>query len=183
MSAPVVEANKFVGSAAATPAPVTSTSGSLMLMPQDFSGRAWSKTSAPSNTDAYIEVVYRIYETTTGKDVVGYTDATKHPDYASLGNTTTGALFVKVGYPLPTVWEMGKGYTYTIYLGTLDASGGNLVDPDFMNDNGTDSGLPVVDPSNNDPINVPDPIVDTTKPIGFTVSVTDWTDVAGSDMK
>jgi hypothetical protein len=183
MTAPVAVANKFVGSAAATPASVTGSSGSMMLIPQDFSSRAWAMTAAPTSSDAYLEVVYRMYDSTTNKDVVGYGDATKHPDYVTLGSSETGGLWVKVGYPLPTVWNMGKAYTYTIYLGTLDASGGNLVDPDFMDDSGADSGLPVVDPSNNDPIIVPDPIVDTTKPIGFTVSVTDWVDEAGINLK
>jgi hypothetical protein len=179
MVAPVSPSNEFIGQSPVTPAAVTGSSGSLMLMPQDFTSRAWDKKEGTIATSSYIEVVYRMIETQTGKDVVGFTDATNYPDYATVGNGVTGSLFVKVGYPLDTNWAMGKAYTYTIYLGTPSASGGNLVNPNFVEDNGSDSGLPVVDPSDDTPIPVPDPIVDVDKPIGFTVSVSDWTDATG----
>jgi hypothetical protein len=182
MSAPVITANKFPGTTPAAAVAVTGTSGSLMLIPQDFSTRAWDKKGAPTTSDTYIEVVYRMYETATGKDVVGFTDATKDPDYTGGAAASPGPLFVKVGYPLNTVWEMNKAYTYTIYLGTPDASGGNIVDPNFVDPSGGDSGLPVVDPDDPSPtptpLPVPSPIVDGSKPIGFTVSVSDWTDSA-----
>jgi hypothetical protein len=181
MVAPVVSANIFPGQSPVSPVAVTGTSGSLMLLPQDFSSRAWDKKEATISTSSYIEVVYRMTETASGKDVVGFTDASNHPNYnASTDSALAGLpLFVKVGYPLPTVWTMGKAYTYTIYLGTPSASGGNVVDPDFVDNGGNDTDLPVVDPNDHHPIPVPDPIVDVDKPIGFTVSVSDWSDASG----
>jgi hypothetical protein len=182
---PQISSNTFVGKTTAES--VTGSSNSLMLMPQNLSGRAWfnpatgQPAAAPTAAQSYIEVVYRIYET-GGDDMTGYTDATDHPDYASLGNGVTGALFVKVGYPLPTNWEMGKAYTYTISLGTNDASGGNLVDDTFIDEDGNDTNLPVVHPDTEQPINVPEPIVPD-KPIGFIVSVDNWTDVPGTNLK
>ena len=173
MSAPVSDpANVFVGQT--TAASVTGSSGSLMLMPQNLSGRAWDKTLAGLAADqSYIEVVYRIYETSTGDDVVGFSDATDHPMYIALNSDATGPLFVKVGYALPTNWEMSKAYTYTLYLGTPDSSGGNLIDENFVDEEGDDSGLPVVDPSTGEEIEIPE-VVFPNKPIGFVVSVEDW---------
>jgi hypothetical protein len=181
MSAPVVSGNIFEGHSPATAANVTSTSGSLMLLPQDFTSRAWNKTEATIDDSSFIEVVYRMYETTNSKDVVGFTDAKNHPDYNEATDSALAGqpLFVKVGFPLPTTWAMGKAYTYTIYLGTPSSSGGNVVDPDFVDPGGNDTDLPVVDPNDHHPIPVPDPIVDVNEPIGFTVSVTDWSDASG----
>jgi hypothetical protein len=181
MVAPVNAANVFVGQSPASAAAVTGTSGSLMLLPQDFSARAWDKTEPTLSTASYIEVVYRMTETMSGKDVVGYTNASNHPDYDPTTDSALAGqpLFVKVGFPLPTVWTMGKAYTYTIYLGTPNSSGGNVVDDNFVDNNGDDTDLPVVDPNDHHPIPTPDPIVDVDKPIGFTVSVTDWSDASG----
>lgn len=188
MTAPAKTANQWDGDGT-TANVVTSdeTNGSLMLMPQDFSTIAWDPESATAEADltskSYIEVVYRIFETTSEKNVVGYTDATDHPQYATLGSDVTGNLFVKVGYSLPTEWLMGKAFTYTIYLGTPNASGGNLVFPNFIEDDGSDSGLPVVSPGTGEGKDVPDPIFDTDEPIGFVVSVDDWTNANGVDLK
>jgi hypothetical protein len=188
VSAPAIAANEWNGDGS-TANLVTGTSGSLMLIPQNFSTRAWDKQAAPDDHvagvggDTYIEVVYRMTETTGGKDVVGYTDATKHPQYVTLSSSETGNLFVKVGYPLDTNWEMGKTYTYTIYLGTPNSSGGNLVFDNFINDAGGDSGLPVVHPDTEEDIDVPEPIVDTTQPIDFIVKVGDWEDAAGISLQ
>ena len=173
MKAPVVAANKFVGQT--TPKAVTGASGSLMLMPQNLTSRAWNQTTiADLATSNYIEVVYRVYETATGKDIVGFSDATLHPDYATSGSTVTGPLFVKVGYVIPNNWDMSKAYTYTISLGTSNASGGNLINPDFIDKNGDDTNFKVIDPGTGTPIDVPGPVVDQNKPIGFVVSVEDW---------
>ena len=170
MTAPVAGANVFAG--VTTAAAVTGSGGSLMLMPQDLSGRAWDKTEVGLADQSYIEVVYRIFETVSNDDVVGYTDALTHP--ANGSGAVTGPLFVKVGYALPTNWLMGKAYTYTIHLGTLDSYGGNLIAGNFVDQNGADSGLPVVTPDTQEPIVVPQPIFPDNKPIGFIVSVDDW---------
>jgi hypothetical protein len=94
----------------------------------------------------------------------------------------SGALFLKVGYALPTNWQMGKAFTYTIYLGTPDASGGNLVSDKFIDKDGNETDLPVIYPDTKDPINVPDPI-NQNKPIGFVVSVVDWGTPQNNDLK
>ena len=113
-----------------------------------------------------------MYETETGKNIVGFTNAEDHPMYEELGSTVTGSLFVKVGYPLPTEWILNKAYTYVIYLDG-SSSGGILIDENFMDDDGEDSGLPVVDPETGEPIDPGEPIF-TDKPIGFDVDVNDW---------
>ena len=172
---------------------VTGTSGSLMLMPQNISTRtAWDPTASGAVApvaQAYIEVVYRVVGTSSGDDVVGYTEAQDHPNY-STGSpylpvpAADSPLFVKVGYPLPTNWLMSSAYTYTIYLGDPDASGGNLIDDTFIDEDGDETGLPVVDPTDPTvPKVIPDPIFDLTKPIGFTVSVDAWTIVSDIDLK
>ena len=163
--------NKFVNQTIAKD--VAGSSGSLMLMPQDLKNQAWNKTLAGLSTQSYIEVVYRVYETDGGKDVVGFSDATKHPDYADLGNGVTGPLFVKVGYPLPTEWQMGKAYAYTIYIDGI-SSGGNLIEENFIDENGEETDLPVVDPETGEPIEPPGPIFPDKDEIGFVVSVENW---------
>lgn len=168
MRAPLNVANKFAG--ATTAAKVQGSHGSLMLLPQALSGRAWDETAGNIPSQSYIEVVYRIYETSNGEDVVGYTNATQYPGG---GNGVTGPLFVKVGYSLSTTWLMGKAYTYTINLGTANDSGGDLIAENFVDKDGNDSGLPVIDPATKEAINVPEPIFPD-RPIGFIVSVDDW---------
>jgi hypothetical protein len=158
-------------------------SGSLMLVPQDLTTRAWDKSAANIPTQSYIEVVYRVYETNGGKDLVGYTDPTKHPDYATLGNAVTGPLFVKVGFPLPTNWQMSKAYTYSIFLGHPDASGGNLVEGNLIDEDGKNTNLPVRQPDTGAVVNVPDPVVNLSNPITIIVSVDDWGTANEIDMK
>ncbi|MCL2072333.1 MAG: fimbrillin family protein [Marinilabiliaceae bacterium] len=170
MKAPVAPENIFVGTT--NPTNVTGSGGSFMLMPQDLSNRGWNQKIATLGTLSYIEVVYRMYETESGKDIVGYTVAEDHPNYSELGNNIDGSLFVKVGYPLPTEWFMNKAYNYVLYLdGT--SSGGTLIDGNFIDEDGDTTELPVVDPETEEPIEPEDPIF-TDKPIGFFVVVADW---------
>ncbi|MDR0954695.1 MAG: fimbrillin family protein [Rikenellaceae bacterium] len=179
----------FEGTNPSTAANVTVTDGgtppitqTLMLIPQSFT--AWDKTAATLATASYIEVVYRMTETASPyKNVVGYTDATDHPQYTSLGSTVTGNLFVKVGYPINTTWAMGKSYTYTINLGTPAASGGNLVNNYFVDETGVATDLPVIHPDTEEDIDVPEPIVDLTQPIDFILSVGDWIDATGISLE
>jgi hypothetical protein len=163
--------------------PATAMDGNRMLIPQNNSSHAWNKTAANLGTGAYVEVVYRMWNTATGEDVVGYYAAIDHPtmraqyegytkpSHGQYGNTE---LYVKVGYPLDTNWKMEKSYTYTIYLGTPNATGGYLVDDTFVGEWGIDSGYSVVHPDTEEPINVGDPIVDLTQPIDFIVDVNPW---------
>jgi hypothetical protein len=168
MTAQMKPANVFAG--VTTAKDVKGSSGSLMLMPQNLSARAWDKTiTGLAASQSYIEVVYRVYETATGKDIIGYGDAANHPN----NTTVTGSLFVKVAYPLPTNWAMGKAYVYTIYLADGNSSGGNLIDEKFVDENGNDSKLPVIYPETGEKIDVLDPIFPD-KPIGFIIVVEDW---------
>jgi hypothetical protein len=69
---------------------------------------------------------------------------------------------------------MGKSYVYTIYLGTPNATGGYLVDSNFIFDNIHNTYLPVIHPDTEEPINVGDPIVDLTQPIDVIMKETAW---------
>jgi hypothetical protein len=158
---------------------IDGTSGSLMLIPQNLSTRAWDESIANIGSQTYIEVVYRMHESEAPyEDHVGYTDAKDHPSYDGSNPTKDLAdtpLFAKVGYSLPTNWEKGKTYTYTIYLGTPTASNGTLIDDTYIDNTGADTDLLVEGTPG-------DPITDTTDPIGFTVDVTGWTDALGIDI-
>ena len=167
--------NQFEGLTGDIIAPVVGASGSLMLMPQDLDGNKWNITEATISTQSYIEVVYRVFVTIGGEDVVGYTNASDHPGYegsVAQAENYDGALYVKVGFPLGTNWEMGKAYTYIITLGDIDFSGGYLVDEHYINDVGEPVDLKVIDPE------VPGPINED-KVIGFVVSVEDWDETPG----
>ncbi|MDR2564128.1 MAG: fimbrillin family protein [Prevotellaceae bacterium] len=156
---------------------IKGSNGPLMLMPQDLALRTpWDPSSANAapTGESYIEVVYRVKN--GSDDMVGYSDADDYP--GGSGSTIANPhspLFVKVAYPLPTKWELCKAYTYILYLGHAGGSGGNLIEDNFVDENGNDSGLPVVHPDDPKvPIKVPDQIVDLKKPIGFNVIVSDW---------
>ncbi|MDR0511327.1 MAG: fimbrillin family protein [Rikenellaceae bacterium] len=166
--------NKFASTNATA---VRGSSGSLMLMPQNLTARAWDKTVPVKASQSIIEVVYRVYETASGKDVVGFSDASNHPDYAGSQAEAagyTGPLFVKVAFSLNSNWLMGKNYTYTIYLGDPGTSGGNLIDDKQVDTGGKDTDLPVVDPGTGTTVTPPGPITDPNKPIGFIVTVDQW---------
>lgn len=171
---------------ATTAADVTGDNGALILMPQDLRSLGWDAahaTGAPT-TQTYIEVVYRVYETATGKDIVGFTDATDHPKYTELSGTTTGALYVKVGYGLPTNWEKNKSYTYILHLGDPEFDGGKLIDENFIDEDGdpTPEPLPVVNPETGEEKDVPDPIYNTDNIIDFILKVSDWETTTGIDL-
>ncbi|MDR0954685.1 MAG: fimbrillin family protein [Rikenellaceae bacterium] len=165
--APVKLANTFNTT---TKTNITSDFGSALMLPQDLTGRDWTALAAPDGDDSYIEVVYRVTETTGGRDVVGYTDAKNHTDYDGSNPTkdlTGTPLFVKVGYSINTEWEMGKAYTYVLHLGDPSKSGGNLIDQYYIDEDGDTTDLPVN-------ITVPAPIYTSSYEIGIEVKVTDW---------
>ncbi|MGL5682917.1 MAG: fimbrillin family protein [Marinifilaceae bacterium] len=137
--------------------------GTLMLMPQALTGWVPVSGTAPAATDAYIEVVYRI-SSATDPDNVGYTNATSHPGY------TTGysqALFVKAGFPITGTWTAAQGYTYNIYLGTVNTTGGYYLNANYIDNTGTATTLPI--PTGK---RVGDPVANGT--INFVLKVTDW---------
>ena len=150
--------------------------GQLMLVPQDgaptnlagfvAAAEAWVKASkagafpdAAAQTalaeGAYLQVTYNM---TDGTDYI----------VGKAGN------YVRVLFPLDlttTKWEMTKRYIYTLYLGTPDSSNGTVMDPDYKDEDGGDTGTDLDNPK-----------VDPGKPvtqgkITFKVDVKDWTDV------
>jgi len=181
MKAPAVAANKFEGDD--TGGVVQGSDGSLMLMPQDLDGRAWEDWKIASlDAKSHIAVVYRVNERENGADILGYADATKHPDYEEKGNGITGGLFLKVAYSLDTNWGKSKAYTYSVYLGAPGASGGILIDDMFYDKDGNRTELPVIDPNTEEPLDPEKPIVDTEKPIGFVVDVEEWGRSVNNDL-
>lgn len=105
---------------------------------------------------AYIESVYRL-ETGDSENAVGYKDAAQHPNFnesehAYLKGTP---LFVKVGLPLNTDFELvqGKAYLFNIRLGTIDSSGGILIDSFYYDEKGNRTNLPVMNVDLGEPIN------------------------------
>jgi hypothetical protein len=150
---------------------LTGTWGSKMFIPNDYSTHAWDGTKDDLATGSYIEVVYRMWETASPyTDHLGYTDAKNHPDYdgSNPGNYAGKPLYIKVGYPLDTNWEMGKSYTYTIYLGTPNASNGILVNDYYFYDD-LDASLIQTDL-------VVDRIPDPDNTVGLELSVGAWDD-------
>lgn len=126
---------------------------------------------ATSWNGARVEVVYRMWDSTTGKDYAGWT---KGADMGG-GKIADKDLYIRVGYSLDlakTPWKAGNMYTYTIKLGSKDATGGTLLDPDFKDGTGTNQpDKPVDNPAKNpgDPVNENDVI-------GFDVTVDEWID-------
>lgn len=181
----------------------------LMLMPQVATGEtgatgapvAWAPVggTAPTNTVAYIEVIYRI--TKSSNNVIGYEDGsdyltdwnvtntditfenaweTKYPN--GLGSSTgqyNGHLYIRVGFPVTLSWVPGKGYVYNLCLGTRGSTGGYYIDDTYYDENGDDTGIDIVGPDQ-DGDGDPDP-VDPGKPvfdgdINFIPGVEDWDD-------
>lgn len=137
----------------------------LMLRPQ-FKGRTFlwdGKEIGATLVDnkyeisfAYIESVYRL-ETEDSDNAVGYKDAALHPNFnesehAYLKGTS---LFVKVGFPLSSDFELlqGKAYLFNLRLGTRGSSGGILIDSFYYDEKGNRTNLPVINVDLGNPIN------------------------------
>ncbi len=163
-----------------------------MLMPQSAATgapAAWDLTETTLGTNAYIEVIYRITEGTA--NYIGYTNAVAYlTDYPAFVNGSTtwgswtrlgegggteynGALFIKVGFQLTVNWTPGKGYTYNICLGTADSTNGHYTDTTYYDQDGNDTGIPVIGPDG-EPVEQGDPV--TSGIINFLISVTNWDD-------
>lgn len=97
--------------------------------------------------------------------------------------------YVRVGFPLDLSligadangqngkgFEAKKRYTFSIPLGTENATGGVLLDPDYKDANGgsTEEGV------DNPKINPGEPVVDPSRPINFNLSVDGWEDASGT---
>lgn len=151
----------------------------LMLVPQILNpwviGVTKPDVPAVDGSEAYIEVIYRVTDK-DGKDLIGYTDASKAPGWTTKPSAGR-PLFIKVGFPLTANWEKGKGYTYNIKLGTADATGGNYLEDTYYDENGEDTGIKITD-GGGGTVNPGDPVSKGT--IGFTVTVSDWTETTPS---
>lgn len=152
---------------------VPSNGGNLMLMPQ--TATTWTPATGVAAANAYMSVIYRL-TTAADPNAVGYTVANNHPDYASLSNAIQIALnnkplFVKVGYPFAQTsmtWAKGKGYTYNICLGTVNASNGFILENVYYDELGNPTTLTIIGKDKGDPIS--------NGKINFIVNVGDWED-------
>lgn len=158
-------------------ASLTKTDGApLMLMPQEAT--AWDGTipSADYNgavgptSGAYIEMLFRMYDKTGGTDRLGKT-----------GTTVDGNRYIKVGFPLNlaaaggTPWAQAKSYTYTIYLGTPDATNGTILDEFYYKEDGTRTNEKITEGTPGKPTTPGD--------INFEVDVTGWGNEIEGDIK
>ena len=140
---------------------------------------------------AYIGMNYRA-ETAVPMDVdaVGYKErgtctadtewvpGSENDMYNSTNGSYTGPLYVKVGFPIGTVpltWEKGKGYTYNMQLGTVDATGGLYLSKYYYDEDGNNTKIPV----DNTP-DITDPVAD--GDIHFNVDVDEWVDEPDTDL-
>lgn len=159
----------------------------LMLLPQSQT-TVWTPTPETSVTSiapdrAYIGSVYRMTDGgSPEKDLVGYSDASKHPNYNDLPENSTwksytGPLFVKVGFPLapksgqidPTFsWTMGKAYTYNIMLGQNGSTGGYILDERYYDEKGNPTDLTINGKNPGEPVSG--------GTINFDVTVGEWED-------
>lgn len=151
----------------------------LMLRPQTATATWAGNKTEPAAvngeikpTKAYIESVYRI-EANGDVNAVGYQNAVNHPDFSKLTpekqTALTGSpLFVKVGFPLGAslTWVQGKGYMYSLMLGTAAGTGGIIIDDNYYDNKGNRTDLTIKDKEPGDPVNDGD--------IHFNVDVTEW---------
>ncbi len=164
---PVAAATNAIAYNSATAQTVNSSSA-LMMMPHITASTPWNGKTANINTGTYVEVVWRMTDA-AGTDIVGFTNATAHPNYA--GIPASGGLWVKGGFPITANWAAGTYYTYTIVLDGVNGTGGTLIGDKFFDDNGNEVALIVKTPDTGDVINPDDPIIDNNKVIKFNVSV------------
>jgi len=135
----------------------------LMLMPQ--TSASWTPVSGsfPSAIDGgYVSIIYRMGTGSLGSNTggtgnlneVGFDDATKHPNYATLGNGYVGPLYVKAGFPLPATsgvstgyfsWDKGVGYNYKMGLGTPGSCNGYILDDFYYDDRGNRTALKLIE--------------------------------------
>ena len=146
----------------------------LMLLPQ--SPTAWNTSGnptdvvAPSATEAYVRMWYRVEETSPANDdFIGYKSAKTHPDYAGSATETAGyegPLYVLVGYSYNSTWIAGKGYQYDIPVpGT---TGGRLLNKYYYDEQGHLTDLEV------EYIDVPEVILPDDDDIHLNPIITDW---------
>lgn len=164
----------------------SSVNHALIMMPQTSTG--WVNPGASSwlsqglnslKTGTYIELVYRMTDF-SGNDIIGFTDAV---NYVNKVHSVTGNLWVKVGYSFAANWAQKTQYTYTIGLGGQTNTGGILIDGNYMKNDGSDSGLPVILPDTKEPLLPGNPIVNTDKVIDLSVSINPWTPASNSDIQ
>ncbi|MFI3316424.1 MAG: fimbrillin family protein [Rikenellaceae bacterium] len=149
--------------------------GDLMLLPQTTD--SWDPESSSESVEgAHLYVIYRA-EDVKGADLIGYEDASSHPDYNPDTDSAIAdmALFVMVGYPLGETdftYESGKGYTYNINIGVENATNGYLIDDYYYDEGGNKTKFEV------EGKDIGDAISDGY--INFTVTVNSWEDTTSA---
>lgn len=157
--------------AIASPAALVASYGDLMLLPQVST--SWTPVEGSTTIEGgHIYILYRATDS-TNSDVIGYTDASDHPNYSEETDSKYDdtPLFVKVGYPLGTdtfEFESGMGYTYNIKLCTDGATNGYLLSDKYYDEEGKETDFDIIGKD------VSDPVSDGY--INFTVTVNAWSD-------
>ncbi len=137
----------FAGTSVSVPCYAPADSANLMLVPQQVPAQTWTPVSGQApTTQAHVYLLYRLGKSSdpAEPDYIGYANASRHPGYPDsflLTQNYTGELFVKVGYSFTLEWQKAKGYNYNIVL--PGSSGGILIAPNYYDDQGEPTDLPV----------------------------------------
>lgn len=133
-------------------------------------------------TGAYVELIYALVDN-NDVCVVGKIDGKKVNNGGNIEPYAGENRFLRVGYVVDLAkvggasgWAPGKRYTYTIALGTVDASNGTVLDPTYTQEDGTET-TPKED-SGKEPGEPVNPVASDF--IGFDVVVSDWSDGVAS---
>lgn len=162
--------------------------GQLMPVPQE--GKAITHAEFLSAANAWVNAgsdlnVWPTADVTTALKTGAYLQMTYNM-IDDLGAYVIGKAnnYVRVLFPLDlmsgtnTQWDPSKRYTYTLIVGTPDSSNGILMDPEYKDENNGSTGDAVDNPK----VNPGEPVTKKGK-ITFKVTVEDWTDQAGVDIK
>ncbi|MFI3306040.1 MAG: fimbrillin family protein [Rikenellaceae bacterium] len=127
---------------------ITSTSGSLFLMPQILS--PWNLTTTLA--DARVEIIFRstavVEEATESDTQIGYVEAQDHPDYTDGSEVSaTSPLFIRVAYPLISssmsekdyTWVDGYSYNYAVTLGHNGVTNGYFASDKYYDEDGDET--------------------------------------------
>ncbi|MFI3323017.1 MAG: hypothetical protein R3Y50_10940 [Rikenellaceae bacterium] len=151
------------------------TNPDILMVPQTLAATCKSDIN-DDLSDSYIEVIY-CAEDKDGNPLVGYSEASKYPEYDNITNedvTTTTPLYVKAAFPVSYAFVDDTAYIISLGLGGIDDSTGGLnLSDNYVDKDGNDIELgDKVDP---DLPEEGDPIFPTgNTQIDITVKVCDW---------
>ncbi len=154
---------------------ITSTSGSLFLMPQILS--QWDLTTKLA--DARVEIIFRstnvVAKATESDTQIGYVEAQDYPNYTSdSGVSATSPLFVRVAYPLISStkngdnysWVKGYSYNYAVTLGHNNVTNGYFASDKYYDEDGNETVFEIENAEIGEEV--------TPGEIHFTPSIVDW---------